>query len=238
MCLISRRAAEASFTPFMNVQDGFVTTHTVESVRLIEPEFMKVFVGKPEDKLSNLMDPANPMMSGVVQNQDSYMKGKIAQRWYYSRFEEALDDAFEEFHRNTGRKYGFIDAYRCQDAELILVGIGSYMETAQTTVDYLRDEKGMKVGCLNVYCFRPFPAWQIVEALKNCQAFTVIERMDDPLSMTGNTSRGKLKLPFATLSTHRTGCRISIASPRYIRVRLVWAVETCVPGTSLPFSTI
>ena len=85
LCLISRRAAEASKTPFFNVQDGFLTTHTVESVLLPEPEFMKEFIGPPKDKLTNLMDPANPMMSGVVQNQDSYMKGKIAQRRWYDR---------------------------------------------------------------------------------------------------------------------------------------------------------
>ena len=90
-----RRAAEASQTPFFNVQDGFLTTHTVETVRLPELEFMKEFIGNPNEKLINLMDPANPIMSGVVQNQDSYMKGKIAQRWYYDRVEPALAEAFE-----------------------------------------------------------------------------------------------------------------------------------------------
>src|SRR5262245_54650852 len=94
LCLICRRAAEASNTPFFNVQEGFLTTHTVEKVRLPELEFMKEFIGKPEEKLYNLMDPANPMMSGVVQNQDSYMKGKIAQRWYYDRVGPALEEAF------------------------------------------------------------------------------------------------------------------------------------------------
>src|SRR3954454_6848046 len=103
-CLISRRAAEASNTPFFNVQDGFLTTHTVERVRLCELEFMKDFIGKPEEKLVNLMDPANPIMSGVVQNQDSYMKGKIAQRWYYDRVGPALEEAFQQFADKTGRK--------------------------------------------------------------------------------------------------------------------------------------
>src|SRR5207244_13046309 len=93
-CLISRRAAEASHTPFFNTQDGFLTTHTVETVRLPEPEFMKEFVGNPKEKLINLMDPANPLMSGVVQNQDSYMKGKIAQRHYYDKVASALEEAF------------------------------------------------------------------------------------------------------------------------------------------------
>jgi pyruvate-ferredoxin/flavodoxin oxidoreductase len=87
LCLIARRAAEACQTPFFNVQDGFLTTHTVETVRLPELEFMKEYIGSPAEKLTNLMDPDNPVMSGVVQNQDSYMKGKIAQRWYYDRVE-------------------------------------------------------------------------------------------------------------------------------------------------------
>src|SRR6478735_7866585 len=111
LCLIARRAAEASKTPFMNVQDGFLTTHTVESVRLPEPAFMKEFIGNPKEKLINLMDPANPMMSGVVQNQDSYMKGKIAQRWYYERIDPILEECFDLFYQKTGRRYDFVEAY-------------------------------------------------------------------------------------------------------------------------------
>src|SRR6058998_2904190 len=139
-CLISRRAAEASNTPFFNVQDGFLTTHTVETVRLCEPAFMKEFIGDPKEKLINLMDPANPVMSGVVQNQDSYMKGKIAQRWYYDRVEGILEECFELFAQKTGRKYGFVEPYRCDDAQYILVGMGCYMETAKAAVDYLRQK--------------------------------------------------------------------------------------------------
>ena len=196
LCLISRRAAEASQTPFLNVQDGFLTTHTVESVLLPEPEFMKDFVGKPEDKLTNLMDTASPLMSGVVQNQDSYMKGKIAQRWYYEHCNPALRESFDEFYRLTGRKYDFVMPYRCEDAEYILVGMGCYMETAQVTIDYLREKRGIKAGCVNVVCFRPFPSQELVNALSNCKAFTVIERMDDPLSTTGNHLTREVKAAF------------------------------------------
>jgi pyruvate-ferredoxin/flavodoxin oxidoreductase len=195
LCLITRRAAEASFTPFFNVQDGFLTTHTVETARLPELEFMKEYIGDPK-KLINLMDPANPVMSGVVQNQDSYMKGKIAQRWYYDRIEPILEECFELFHQKTGRRYGFVEPYRCDDAEFILVGMGSYMETAKVTVDYLRDKKGIPAGCLNVCVFRPFPARHIVNALKNCTAFTVFERLDDPMSTTGNHLTREIKAAF------------------------------------------
>src|SRR5438874_5359850 len=149
-CLVCRRTAEATKTPFFNVQDGFLTTHTVETVRLPETAFMKEYIGDPKEKLTNLMDPASPMMSGVVQNQDSYMKGKIAQRTYYDKCEPALQEAFDEFYRKTGRKYGFVESYRCEDADYIIVGMGCYMETAKATVDYLREKKGIAAGCLTV----------------------------------------------------------------------------------------
>jgi pyruvate-ferredoxin/flavodoxin oxidoreductase len=205
LCLISRRAGEASHTPFFNVQDGFLTTHTVEKVRLTEKEFMKDFIGKPEEKIFNLMDTANPVMSGVVQNQDSYMKGKIAQRWYYDRVGPALREAFDLFVEKTGRRYDFVMPYLCDDADYIIVGMGCYMETVQATVDHIRKTKGIKVGCLNVCCFRPFPSRQIVDALKNCKAFAVLERMDDPLSTTGNHLTREIKAAFCDAATGQNG---------------------------------
>jgi pyruvate-ferredoxin/flavodoxin oxidoreductase len=204
-CLISRRAAEESFTPFFNVQDGFLTTHTVERVRLPEPELMKGFVGDPKVRLINLMDPANPVMSGVVQNQDSYMKGKLAQRWYYDRVEPALVDAFEEFYRQTGRRYDFLEPHRCEDAEYIVVGMGCYMETVKAAVDYLRDVKGIAAGCVTVFVFRPFPSTRLVAALGGARAVTVFERMDDPLSTTGNHLTRELKAAFCDAITGQNG---------------------------------
>jgi pyruvate-ferredoxin/flavodoxin oxidoreductase len=205
LCLIARRAGETSHTPFFNVQDGFLTTHTVEKVHLPEPEFMKDFIGSPQERLMNLIDPANPIMSGVVQNQDSYMKGKIAQRWYYDRVAPALREAFDLFHENTGRRYDFVLPYLCEDADYIIVGMGSYMETCRATVEYLRRTEGIRVGCLTVYCFRPFPARQIVEALGHCQAVTVLERMDDPLSTTGNHLTREIKAAFCDAVTGQNG---------------------------------
>src|SRR4051812_31908968 len=214
-CLIARRVAEATQTPFFNVQDGFLTTHTVETVRLIEPEFMKEFVGDPKERLTNLMDTANPMMSGVVQNQDSYMKGKIAQRWYYDQVPDKLQEAFDEFARKTGRRYGMVEAHRCEDAEYVLVGMGCYMETAKVTIDYLRDVKNIKAGCLSVFAFRPFPAVEIVNALKGCAAVTVFERMDDPLSTTGNHLTREIKAAYYDAVVGQNGHeRLTDPAPR------------------------
>jgi len=85
MALITRRAAEDSETPFLCIQDGFLTTHTVETVLDLELDMMKQYLGHPSEKIRNMFDTDHPLMVGVVQNQDSYMKGKVAQRHYYDR---------------------------------------------------------------------------------------------------------------------------------------------------------
>jgi pyruvate-ferredoxin/flavodoxin oxidoreductase len=179
LALIARRVAEDSQTPVLNIQDGFLTTHTIENVSFLEPEFMKSFMGPPGEKTPNLMDFDNPIMSGVVQNQDAYMKGKIAQRHFYDKVPAIVKNAMDEFFEATGRRYNMVDSYRMDDAEYAYVGMGSYMETACVTVDYLR-EQGVKIGLVNVAVFRPFPGAELVEALKGTKAFTVLERLDVP----------------------------------------------------------
>ncbi len=198
LTLIARRAAEESETPFFNVQDGFLTTHTIESVKLPEPELMKKFVGDPasEHRLRNLMDPAHPIMSGVVQNQDSYMKGKIAQRYFYDRLPAIVQQVMTRFSDLTGRRYGMIDPYRLEDAEVAIVGMGSLLETASATVDYLRGREKLKVGSLHVTCYRPFPGPEIVEALKHVKSVAVIERLDDAAAQS-NPLTGAIKAAFA-----------------------------------------
>jgi len=198
LALIARRIAEESETPFFNIQDGFLTTHTIESLRLPELELMKQFVGDPngEHRLRNLMDPAHPIMSGVVQNQDSYMKGKIAQRYFYERIPAIMKRVMGEFHTLTGRHYGMIDADKLDDAEYALVGMGSLVETATATAKYLREQEGVKVGTLHVTSFRPFPGAEIVEALKETKAIAVIERMDNPIAQS-NPLTAEIKAAFA-----------------------------------------
>lgn len=204
LALIARRAAEASQTPILNIQDGFLTTHTIENVLHPEPEFMKEFVGDPRGKLVNMMDPRNPVMSGVVQNQDSYMKGKVAQRSFYAQVGPALEEAFAEFEKATGRHYGMISTWGMDDAEYAFVGIGSFMETAQVTAEWLRKERGAKVGVVAITSFQPFPAKELVAALKDVRALAILERMDDPMSPS-NPLTLRIKAAFADGMTGRAG---------------------------------
>lgn len=198
LALIARRAAEEAETPFLNVQDGFLTTHTIETLRLPEPELMKELVGDPHEshRLRDLMDPSHPIMSGVVQNQDSYMKGKIAQRFFYDRLPSVLERVMRRFYELTGRRYGLVDSSGLEDAEYAIAGMGSLMETAVATVDHMRRDQGVKAGALHITSFRPFPGPQIVDALKEVKAVAVLERMDNPGAQS-NPLSGEIKAAFA-----------------------------------------
>lgn len=206
LALIARRAAEEGETPFMTVQDGFLTTHTIENLLLPEPELMKQFIGDPyaSTRLRNLMNPSKPIMSGVVQNQDSYMKGKIAQRFFYDRLPAIVERAMEQFYSLTGRRYGLVEAYRLEDADYAIVGMGGMVETAMATVDYLRAHRAVRAGALHVTSFRPFPGPQIVEATKHLKAMAVIERMDNPTAQS-NPLAAEVKAAFADALTSTPG---------------------------------
>ncbi len=204
LALIARRAAEETVTPFFNVQDGFLTTHTVENVRLPEPELMKLYIKPPEEALLNLFDPYNPVMTGVVQNQDSYMKGKIAQRVYYDKIMPTLKQAMRDYYELTGRQYDVVESYRMADAEYAIVGMGTVIDTAEATVDWIRENLGLKVGAVHVTCFRPFPGPEIVAALKNVRAFSVVERMDNPMAQSNPLTR-EIKAAFADAMLNAAG---------------------------------
>lgn len=179
LCLIARQVAEQSVTPFFNVQDGFLTTHTVEDLRRPEKELIKQFLRPPGEAVVNLIDPSHPVASGVVQNQDAYMRGKVAQRSFYQAIKGNLKRAFETFGQLTGRHYDFIDTFQMEDARYAIVGMGSYMETARATARALKATKGIPIGVVSITSFRPFPGPELVEALKGVEVISVLERMDD-----------------------------------------------------------
>ncbi|MBI2462125.1 MAG: pyruvate ferredoxin oxidoreductase, partial [Candidatus Rokubacteria bacterium] len=215
LALIARRVAEEAETPFLVAQDGFLTTHTVENVLLPEPELMAEFVGDPYavTRLRNLMNPARPIMSGVVQNQDAYMKGKIAQRFFYDRLPGILEAVMERYAVLTGRRYAPVQGYRLEDAEYAIVGMGGLVETAMAAADWMRAERGWRVGALHVTAFRPFPGPQVVAALKDLGAVAVIERVDVPTAQS-NPLTAEIKAAFADALTGAPGYPAIAGIPR------------------------
>jgi pyruvate-ferredoxin/flavodoxin oxidoreductase len=188
LAAIARRTAEATETPFMVAQDGFLTTHTLENVRLPEDELLRDFLGDPRLHVRDLFDPAESLMTGVVQNQDAYMKGRIGQRAYTDRIPAVLADAMADWSARTGRRIGPIDAYRTEDAREILVAMGTIADTAIAVVDHLRAH-GRPVGCVAVTSFRPFPAAELAAVLERARAVGVVERTDEPLAATNPLTR-------------------------------------------------
>jgi pyruvate-ferredoxin/flavodoxin oxidoreductase len=197
---IARRAAEMSQTPFFVVQDGFLTTHTLENVRLPEDDLLRDFVGDPRDRIIPLFDPATALMTGVVENQDSYMKGRIAQRAYYQSLGQTLATSMADWTALTGRPYAPIDAYRCEDAEEILVAMGTIADTARAVVDVLR-HRGRAVGAVTVTAFRPFPNDALAAAVGRAQRIAIVERTDDPAAADNPLTR-ETKAALYAAATH------------------------------------
>jgi pyruvate-ferredoxin/flavodoxin oxidoreductase len=195
---IARRVAEETETPFLVVQDGFLTTHTLENVQLPEDELLRQFVGDPRARVRDLFDPATALMSGVVENQDSYMKGRVAQRAWYERIPAALAGAMEEWAGLTGRQHGLIERHRIDDADYVVVAMGTIADTALAVVDSLRS-RGVRAGALAVTSFRPFPARPLAEALSGARAVGVIERTDEPAASANPLTR-ELKAALADLA--------------------------------------
>ncbi len=176
---ICRRVAEETETPFLCVQDGFLTTHTMENAQLPEDELLREYVGDPRAAIRNLFDPGEGLMTGVVQNQDSYMKGRIAQRAFYDRLSEVTHDAMREWAELTGRRYDLVNPYCCDDAETILLAMGTIADTAITVVDHLRAQ-GRRVGCVGITSFRPFPAALLAGIIRDARSVAIVERTDEP----------------------------------------------------------
>lgn len=223
LAVISRRASELAETPFLNVQDGFITTHGLCTVRVPEPELMKVFIGAPERRVRNVFNPTQPLITSPLENQDSYMRGRIAQRFFYERVRPALETAMSDYAELTGRKYGYIHCYRMEDAEYALVGLGSWMDTAEVAVETLRS-KGMRVGAVALTVLRPFPALELVNAVSRCRGITVIERADSPLAV-ANPITEELK---AALAAAQMG-----EDARLLRVPEVYSGAAGLGGASI-----
>lgn len=204
LALIARRAAENAHTPFLCCQDGFLTTHTLESIELPSPELMKEYAGDPGVRVPCLMDPHRPVMSGVVQNQDSYMKGKVAQRAFTDRALAFVREAMDVHAAATGRPLAPVLSHGMDGAEVAIVALGSMVETAMAAADWMRAHTALRVGVVQVVCFRPFPTADVVRALEGVRAVAVVERMDNPLAQS-NPLAAEIKAAFADALTGQPG---------------------------------
>lgn len=162
--------------PLMVCQDGFITSHSIENIELIEDDLVKKFVGtyKPEHYLLN---DKEPMAIGPLDLQAYLFEHKRQQAEAMRNAKKVILEVSEEFEKMTGRKYGFFEEYKLEDAEIAIVCMNSTAGTAKYTVDKLR-EKGVKAGLLKIRMFRPFPAEEVAKALSHLKAIAVLDKAD------------------------------------------------------------
>ena len=176
--IMAHRIAENKdvLLPLMVCQDGFITSHSIENIELIEDDKVKEFVGKYKPE-HYLLDDKNPMAIGPLDLQAYLFEHKRQQAEAMKNAKKVILDVAKDFEKLTGRKYGFFEEYKLDDAEIAIVCMNSTAGTAKYTIDRLR-EKGIKAGLLKVRVFRPFPGEEIAEALKNVKAIAVLDKAD------------------------------------------------------------
>lgn len=162
--------------PIMICQDGFITSHAVENITLWDDDKMKKFVGEYEPE-HYLLKEDEVMAVGPYAASGYCMEAKKAQAEAMKRAKKVILDVAKEFEAITGQSYGFFEGYRLEDAEYAIVAIGSVCGTAKDAVDAMR-EKGLRAGLLKIRVFRPFPAEEIADALKNCRAIAIMDRSE------------------------------------------------------------
>ncbi len=162
--------------PVMVCQDGFITSHAVENIELLEDKEVKDFVGeyKPENYLLN---PECPMAVGPYSVTNYYFEAKRAQAEALKNAKQITIEVAKEYEKLSGRKYGLFEEYKMDGAELAIVIIGSAAGTAKDAVDELR-EQGKNVGLIKIRLFRPFPASEIAQALKGVKAVALMDRTE------------------------------------------------------------
>lgn len=154
--------------------EGFILSHACEPVKLLEEDEADRFL-PPRESARPLLDPDKPLQFGEVLFPDWYPDYEYKKHRALADSAGVLRETFGALAELTGRKLDLTDAWYCEDAEVILLGIGSMMQTALHTARELR-KKGQKVGVLNVRSYRPFPDEQVVAAVKNARVVAVLDR--------------------------------------------------------------
>ncbi|MCI8560377.1 MAG: pyruvate ferredoxin oxidoreductase [Dorea sp.] len=162
--------------PIMICQDGFITSHAVENIELLEDCEVKEFVGEYEPE-NYLLNPECPMAVGPYSITDYYMEAKRNQAEGMKNVPQVVLEVAKEFKEISGREYGLFESYRMEDAERAVVLIGSAAGTTKDAVDRLR-EQGERVGLIKIRMFRPFPAEEIAKELKEVKAVAVMDRAE------------------------------------------------------------
>ena len=162
--------------PLMVCQDGFITSHSIENIELIEDEKVKEFVGEyhPEHYLLNKKEP---IAVGPLDLQAYLFEHKFQQAEAMRNAKNVIIEVSKDFEKMTGRHYSLFEKYKMEDAEIAIVCMNSTAGTTKFVVDKLRN-KGVKAGLIKIRVYRPFPSEEVAKALENVKAVAVLDKSD------------------------------------------------------------
>lgn len=168
--------------PFLHFFDGFRTSHEIQKIECIDyDELAKILDWDALNRFKrNALNPEHPVIRGTAQNPDIYFQAREAANKFYDALPAVVEEYMKEISRITGRKYDLFNYYGAEDAERIIIAMGSACEAIEETIDYLR-EKGEKVGLVKVHLFRPFVAEKLLSVIpKTVKKIAVLDRTKEP----------------------------------------------------------
>ena len=163
--------------PIAICQDGFITSHSIENIEILEDDEVIKLVGKYNNKV-NLLDKENPVTVGPLDLPTHLFEHKRLQVEALVNAKKVFKETSEKYEKISGRKINMIDTYMVEDAETVIIAIGSTAETIEEVIDRRR-KNGEKVGVIAIRMFRPFPEEEIISALKNVKNIAVMDKVMD-----------------------------------------------------------
>jgi len=183
--LIAQAATLKSRIPFLHFFDGFRTSHEINKIELIDEAVMKAMIDDElvKEHRKRALTPDNPFIRGTSQNPDVYFQGRESVNSFYDKTPAIVQEAMERFAALTKRHYRLFDYAGVEDAERIIVIMGSGAETVEESVDYL-NTLGEKTGVIKVRLYRPFSIKHLIEVLpQTTKAIAVLDRTKEPGSL-------------------------------------------------------
>ncbi|ACL70827.1 pyruvate:ferredoxin (flavodoxin) oxidoreductase [Halothermothrix orenii] len=179
---VAHLAAIKSRIPFLHFFDGFRTSHEIQKVEVMDYDDLAKLVDYEavENFRKNALNPEHPVTRGTAQNPDIFFQAREACNKFYDAVPDIVEDYMKEITKLTGREYHPFNYYGAEDAEYVVVAMGSVTETIEETIDYLVD-RGEKVGVIKVHLYRPFSEKYFLKALpETVKRIAVLDRTKEP----------------------------------------------------------
>ncbi|MGE4271871.1 MAG: pyruvate:ferredoxin (flavodoxin) oxidoreductase [Desulfitobacterium sp.] len=179
---IAHLASIKARVPFVHFFDGFRTSHEIQKIEVTDYEDVAKLLDRDALQAfrNNGLNPERPVLRGTAQNPDVYFQGREASNRFYDAVPDIVAHYMKEYAKITGREYLPFQYYGAEDAERIIIAMGSICDTIEETVDYLV-AKGEKVGVIKVHLYRPFSAEYLLKVLpKTVKSIAVLDRTKEP----------------------------------------------------------